>query len=62
VPKKFEHEGQKLGSISVSIGVSCFPNNSVDFDGLIRAADKALYQAKEQGRDCVQSMNVFLGN
>jgi diguanylate cyclase (GGDEF)-like protein/PAS domain S-box-containing protein len=59
---QLEHEGQKLCSISVSIGVSCFPDNSVDFDGLIRAADKALYQAKEQGRDRVQSVNVFLEN
>ncbi|MGL6339015.1 MAG: sensor domain-containing diguanylate cyclase [Waterburya sp.] len=56
---QLEHEGQKLESISVSIGVSCFPDNSVDFDGLIRAADKALYQAKEKGRDCVQSISVF---
>jgi diguanylate cyclase (GGDEF)-like protein/PAS domain S-box-containing protein len=57
---QLEHEGQKLGSISVSIGVSCFPDNSVDFDGLIRAADKALYQAKEQGRDCVESATPYL--
>lgn len=51
---KLEHEGKELDSISVSIGVSCFPDSSTDADGLIRAADKALYQAKEQGRDCVK--------
>ncbi|MBE9046911.1 diguanylate cyclase [Pleurocapsales cyanobacterium LEGE 10410] len=49
-----EHEGEKLESISVSIGISCFPDDSTDADSLIRAADKALYQAKEQGRDCVR--------
>ena len=49
-----EHEGEKLNSISVSIGISCFPDDSTDADDLIRTADKALYQAKEQGRDCVR--------
>ncbi|MDJ0592401.1 MAG: diguanylate cyclase [Pleurocapsa sp. MO_226.B13] len=50
---ELEHEGKKLESISVSIGVSCFPDDSTDPEKLIRAADKALYKAKEQGRDCV---------
>lgn len=49
-----EHEGQQLESVSVSVGVSCFPDDSTDAEGLICAADKALYQAKEQGRDCVR--------
>ena len=51
---KLEHEGKKLQSISVSIGVSCFPDDSVDAKGLIDAADKALYQAKQEGRDRVK--------
>ncbi|MGF1589283.1 MAG: diguanylate cyclase [Pleurocapsa sp.] len=51
---KLEHEGEQLESISVSIGLSCFPDDSTNADGLIQAADKALYQAKEQGRDCVR--------
>ena len=50
---ELEHEGKKLESISVSIGISCFPDDSIDPEKLIRAADKALYKAKEQGRDCV---------
>ena len=49
-----EHEGKTLEKISVSVGVSCFPDDSIDPEGLIRAADKALYRAKEQGRDCVK--------
>ncbi len=49
-----EHEGKKLESISISIGVSCFPDDSINADGLIRAADKALYQAKAQGRNRVE--------
>ncbi|MGF1590460.1 MAG: diguanylate cyclase [Pleurocapsa sp.] len=51
---KLEYQGQKLESISVSIGVSCFPDDSIDVDGLIQAADTALYEAKKQGRDCVR--------
>ena len=50
---RLEYEGKKLEPISVSIGVSCFPDDSINADCLIRAADKALYQAKEKGRDCV---------
>ncbi|NJK58524.1 MAG: diguanylate cyclase [Pleurocapsa sp. SU_5_0] len=42
---------QKLESITVSIGVSCFPDDGINSEQLIQAADKALYQAKEQGRD-----------
>lgn len=48
------HDGQKLEPVTVSIGVSCFPDDGINADGLISSADKALYQAKEQGRDRVQ--------
>ncbi|MEM8781162.1 MAG: diguanylate cyclase, partial [Cyanobacteria bacterium P01_G01_bin.49] len=51
---KLEHEGRDLDSISVSIGVSCFPDDGTDPEKLIQAADKALYLAKEEGRDCVK--------
>jgi PAS domain S-box-containing protein len=51
---KLEHEGQQLDSISVSIGVACFPDDGTDVEKLIKAADKALYDAKEGGRNCVK--------
>jgi diguanylate cyclase (GGDEF)-like protein len=39
--------------VTVSIGVAVFPKDAADKDGLILAADKALYQAKSKGRNCV---------
>ena len=51
---KLKHEGEDLEAITVSIGVSCFPDDGINAEDLIRAADRALYQAKEDGRNCVR--------
>jgi two-component system, cell cycle response regulator len=40
-------------SISVSIGVATFPDDGTDSEGLVRAADTALYAAKRAGRNRV---------
>ncbi len=40
-------------SVTVSIGVSVFPDDGVDMDSLIEYADKSLYKAKESGRNKV---------
>jgi diguanylate cyclase (GGDEF)-like protein len=40
---------------SVSIGLAMFPEDSGTHDGLIGAADAALYEAKQAGRNCVRS-------
>lgn len=45
---------QTLPPITVSIGVALYGVHSTSSDGLMKAADKALYQAKEAGRDCVK--------
>ena len=42
-----------LISVSLSLGVACFPEHGTTAAGLIRAADVALYRAKAQGRDQV---------
>ncbi len=42
--------GQSI-NISASIGVSIFPSDGADVDGLIKRAELALYKAKEQGRN-----------
>ena len=47
------HQGQLLGSISLSLGVAHFPEHETTTDGLLRVADQALYQAKQRGRDQV---------
>lgn len=48
------HKGESLPSIHVSIGVSMAPDNGIDVDDLIEAADKALYFAKRHGRNQVR--------
>ena len=40
-------------SVTVSIGVACFPQDAADGDELIRRADEALYASKRAGRDRV---------
>ncbi|MDP2752214.1 MAG: diguanylate cyclase, partial [Rhodocyclaceae bacterium] len=37
--------------ISASIGVSLYPDDHVDAGSLLRHADKAMYRAKESGRN-----------
>jgi diguanylate cyclase (GGDEF)-like protein/PAS domain S-box-containing protein len=36
--------------VSASIGISIYPDNATDIDGLLRHADAAMYQAKQAGR------------
>ncbi|MES2032304.1 MAG: EAL domain-containing protein [Pseudomonadota bacterium] len=42
--------GAKLVPVSASIGVSIYPDNAGDIDGLLKQADAAMYQAKQAGR------------
>ncbi|MGQ7249591.1 diguanylate cyclase [Halomonas sp. V046] len=46
----FHHEGESLGTISVSCGVASFPHHGNDPRGLLAQADRALYRAKAAGR------------
>jgi diguanylate cyclase (GGDEF)-like protein len=45
-------EGKWVAS-SVSVGVACFPEDGRTLDTLAARADRALYMAKQQGRNCV---------
>ncbi|RLJ69761.1 diguanylate cyclase (GGDEF)-like protein [Hydrogenivirga caldilitoris] len=50
------HPGSKVSKfVTVSIGVACLvPTNNLKKEALIRMADKALYRAKEKGRNRVE--------
>ncbi|MEM7468603.1 MAG: diguanylate cyclase [Pseudomonadota bacterium] len=48
-----EHLNQTVGRITVSIGIANFPSTGKSFEELLSAADRALYEAKAEGRDRV---------
>ncbi len=46
-------DGQLTVTITVSIGVACFPQDTQDRDDLLKKADQAVYAAKNNGRNRV---------
>jgi diguanylate cyclase (GGDEF)-like protein/PAS domain S-box-containing protein len=46
----FELEGREL-TVTPSVGIAMYPGDGEDLDGLSRAADAAMYRAKEDGRN-----------
>jgi putative nucleotidyltransferase with HDIG domain len=40
------------GELTISVGVATFPQHGREGDSLMRAADQAVYMAKQRGRDC----------
>lgn len=54
--KPFEFDGLKI-TITASIGISVFPDDSQDADMLIRNADIAMYKAKDEGRNRFHQYN-----
>jgi diguanylate cyclase (GGDEF)-like protein len=48
-----KHYGQTLGTITASMGIAAVPGHGTTGEVVIRAADQALYQAKQAGRDRV---------
>jgi len=53
-----QHRDRSVGAITLSLGVACYPDQGSTGEGLLRAADQALYQAKVEGRDRVVSAAV----
>ncbi len=45
--------GEGLREITISIGVATYPQNGESTDQMLRASDRALYEAKSRGRNCV---------
>jgi diguanylate cyclase (GGDEF)-like protein len=52
---RLRHAQVDLPAVSLSCGVAAFPEHGVTADALLRAADQALYRAKEAGRNRVES-------
>ncbi|HAU1501966.1 TPA: diguanylate cyclase [Legionella pneumophila] len=48
-----KYGAQYVGQVTASIGISIYPDDAKSPDELIEAADKALYQAKNKGRNMV---------
>jgi diguanylate cyclase (GGDEF)-like protein len=46
-----KEDGLPLGHLTISIGIATFPHAGKLAKGLINSADKALYRAKQQGRN-----------
>jgi diguanylate cyclase (GGDEF)-like protein len=53
-----ERNGHRLPHVTISIGIACYPQRTSAVNELIQLADKALYQAKEQGRDRVVTASL----
>jgi diguanylate cyclase (GGDEF)-like protein/PAS domain S-box-containing protein len=50
---KVQYEGEVLEALTISLGVAGFPTHGITGPEILAAADAALYEAKEQGRDQV---------
>ena len=49
-------------SIETSMGISFYPDNSTDYEGLIRHADMALFYAKAHGRNTIVKYSNDIGD
>ena len=47
------HRNKQLGTITMSVGIAVSPEHGSTASELLRAADNALYAAKQAGRDRV---------
>jgi hypothetical protein len=52
--REIEKEAFSEIKVSMSFGVGCLPGAAEDVEGLVRAADEALYDAKGLGRNLVR--------
>jgi len=54
IEESFIKEGKVKIGVTISVGISAYPEGSAEnFSDLVESADKALYKAKDTGRNCV---------
>jgi diguanylate cyclase (GGDEF)-like protein len=46
-----QYQGKRLEGVTLSFGIAVYPEQGTNAETLINAADKALYRAKEEGRN-----------
>ena len=51
---RFKEGAKALGPLSVSLGAATYPDHAKNEEELIAMADRALYEAKESGRNCIR--------
>ncbi len=49
--REIKHRGRPLEPVTISAGIAVFPHHAADLESLLHAADKALYQSKNAGRN-----------
>lgn len=53
----FEFKGEDIGEITLSFGISSIvPHVGDNSEALLKLSDKALYKAKENGRNCIEQL------
>jgi diguanylate cyclase (GGDEF)-like protein/PAS domain S-box-containing protein len=50
---RLQYKNQPLGTLTLSVGVAAFPEHGSTCPGLLKIADKCLYESKTHGRDRV---------
>lgn len=50
---KIKNKNMLLGSVTVSLGVASYPINGDTAEAIVKAADTAMFNAKNAGRDCI---------
>lgn len=58
----FQFDTNKAINITISIGIACYSQSSQSYNEIYTQADKALYLAKSQGKNCIVIANECMKN